>query len=244
MQSLKRFLLTERVTRVGGPLPRQHPGSFATTIPFFTGVLPHPPHAGSKGPERGIWAAPQTPAAPRPVLSSVQRSPPSHPQSTHVPRRPKAGGGRLEGWPAPAYLDEPEPRAPSHPRAHSVTVLIAWVPRTSRRSVRRLRGSGGRGERLGSSVAARPGPAGSRSHLPTKVRLSFSSRPPGARLASAASPSVRPATRLGSPPPLRGVPPLPSLLLPSTSVPPLCFAPPLPPRLLVFSSSLGLLRAP
>lgn len=75
------------------------------------------------------------------------------------------------------------------------------------------------------SAGPQPSPAGSRSPLPRQVRppLPDSAWPaaascsPGGCLAPAASPSVRAATRLGSPPPRLGVPtpPLASPPLPS-----------------------------
>lgn len=87
------ILRTELVTRVGGPLLRQRPGSFATAISFFTCVPPPPTQCRLRRSGRRVWAAPQTPASPEAVLSSTQGTSPRLPrpprQSAHVPRGPR-----------------------------------------------------------------------------------------------------------------------------------------------------------
>lgn len=127
-------------------------------------------------------------------------------------RRPILGLARSPSW---------MPGSLGHPRGagRRVRARAAWVGGQAPVSPRVAEAPG----------SALPGPPGSRSPLPGRVRppLSDSARPaaasppPGARLAPAASPAVRAASRLGSPPLRLGVP--------SPPVPPPRLAPLLPP---------------
>lgn len=161
----------------------------------------------------------------------------------------------LEGGLARSYLDKPELRAPSHPRARSVTALEAWVPGTSRRGRARAASvSPPVAEVPGSALpgpAARPGglslsssrasPAAASGLSPARGRLSpAGSQPRPRRLPLGPR---RHSPRLPAPSPGR---PLPSFPLPSPPLPPQRLAPPLPPpaRLLRPGSFRGRLPAP
>lgn len=111
-------------------------------------------------------------------------------------RRPILGLARSPRW---------KPGSPGHPGGGGLGRLLC------RRRWRRCPAP--------RSPAPQPGPEGSRSPLPGQVqpplpdaaRPAAASRPPGASLAPAVSPSVRADTRRGSPPPRLGVPSPPFL---------------------------------